>query len=289
MKVDVACPACEGRRVEWFKQWKLPGKQARPYGCADCGLLFVHPQPTQESLDEYYAPGGGWQASRTEKSPKTPQTRTKGAAPAMFAALDRYFPTSTPVQGSTVFDFGCGPGTWLNSFQDHGWETWGLEPSSDDAFVRHHRLDAVPPEPRFDLVLAYHVLEHLPRPLETMRELARCLRPGGHFFVSVPRIDTLDAHKQVDYCIHPRHHIVGFTEVCLRGLLARAGFEVLATFHELDDRFSRGVPVRMRMLARKSAGTTAVPGAEPIAALRPVVDAYVALREAARALKNVAS
>jgi len=122
-----------------------------------------------------------------------------------------------------------------------------------------------------------------------MRELGQCLRPGGHFFISVPRIDTLEAHKQVDYCIHPLHHIVGFTEVCLRGLLARAGFEALATFHELDDRFSKGVPVRMRMLARKSAAVAAASGAEPISALRPVVDAYVALREAARALKNVAS
>ena len=95
--------------------------------------------------------------------------------------------------------------------------------------------------------------------------------------------------KQVDYCIHPRHHIVGFTEVCLRGLLARAGFEVLATFHELDERFSKGVPVRMRMLARRSAAPAVAAGVEPIAALRPVVDAYVTMREAARALKDVAS
>jgi hypothetical protein len=72
-------------------------------------------------------------------------------------------------------------------------------------------------------------------------------------------------------------------------LLARAGFEVLATFHQLDERFSKGEPVRMRMLARKGTGAVAAAGAEPIAALRPVVDAYVSLREAARALKNVAS
>jgi SAM-dependent methyltransferase len=287
MKEAVRCPACDAGRVQVYKQWRLPGKQARPYGCLECGLLFVHPQPAQEVLDEYYAPGGGWQASRTEKSPKTPQTRTKGAAPAMFAALDRYLAVSVPRPGSAVFDFGCGPGTWLNSFQDHGWDTWGLEPSSDAAFVRHHRLDEIPSEPRFDLVLAYHVLEHLPRPLDTIRQLARCLRPGGYFFVSVPRLDTLGVHKQVDYCIHPRHHIVGYTESCLRGLLARAGFGVCATFHELDLAFSKGEPVRMRMLAQKQEAPALID--DPAAALQPVIDAYVNLREQAQALKNVAS
>jgi len=288
MKVDVGCPACDSRNVELFKQWRLAGKQARTYGCLSCGLLFVHPQPAQQTLDEYYAPGGGWQESRTEKSSKSPQTRTKGAAPVMFAALDKYLPVTVPRPGSRVFDFGCGPGTWLNSFQDAGWETWGLEPSSDDAFVRHRRLDTIPSEPQFDLVIAYHVLEHLPRPLDTMRELARCLLPGGHFFVSVPRLDTLALHKQVDYCLHARHHIVGFTEACLRGLLARAGLNVLATFHELDERFSKGEPVRMRLLARKEQAVHS--GIEDAAAsLKPVVEAYVALREARRALKNVAS
>jgi len=279
MSEAVTCPACSGANVQAFDQWRLPGKQHRALGCRDCGLLFVHPQPAREELDAYYAPEGGWQASRTEKSPKPPQRRTKGAAPAMLAALDRYFPASTPAPGARVFDFGCGPGTWLNSFQDHGWETFGLEPSSDDAFARHARLSAIPPAPQFELVIAYHVLEHLPRPLETLRELARALVPGGHCFISVPRIDTLAVHRQVDYCLHPRHHIVGFTEPCLRGLLARAGLDVLATFHELDDRFSKGEPVRLRLLARQTAELLAgVP--DPASALMPVVEAFVAIQTA---------
>lgn len=275
----VACPACETHHVERLEKWQLSGKQALAYGCLDCGLMFVDPQPSHEVLSAYYAPEGGWQASRTEKSPKPPHLRTKGAAPAMFAALDRFFPASQPLAGSRVFDFGCGPGTWLNSFQDHGWDTTGLEPSSDAAFVRHRQLHVIPKEPEFDLILAYHVLEHLPRPLETMRELAQCLRPDGYFLVSVPRIDTLGVHRQVDYCLHPRHHIVGFTEACLRGLLAQAGLGVVASFHELDDRFSKGQPVRLRLLARKGAPAAVDPN--PAAALKPVVEAFVSLRASA--------
>jgi SAM-dependent methyltransferase len=288
MKQPIPCPACDGTRTEIIKPWRLSKKAARAVACLDCGLLFVNPQPDPKALDAYYAPDGGWQQSRPDKVRKPAATRTKGAAPAMLAALDRYFPASNPPAGARVFDFGCGPGTWLNSFHDRGWATFGLEPCSDEAFVRHARLDAIPTEPQFDLVIAYHVLEHLPRPLDTLRELAHTIVPGGHCFISVPRIDTLAVHGEVDYALHPSHHIVAFTESCLRGLLARAGLEVVATFHELDAVFSKGVPVRMRLLARK---TIAAPPleADPAAALKAVIDARLGLAEAASLRKASAA
>jgi 2-polyprenyl-3-methyl-5-hydroxy-6-metoxy-1,4-benzoquinol methylase len=289
MKQPIACPACSGQRTDIVKQWRLAKnkRKARAVACQDCGLLFVHPQPPPADLESLYSPGGGWEQSRPEKPRKPAATRTKGAAPAMFEALDAYFAASRPPAGARVFDFGCGPGTWLNSFQDHGWETFGLEPSSSEAFERHTRLDAIPADPQFDLVIVYHVLEHLPRPLDTIRELAQSLRPGGHCFIGVPRLDTLAVHQQVDYCLHPNHHIVGFTEACLRGLLARAGLEVAATFHDLDSVFSKGVPARMRLLARKTI-TPPAPVEDPASALVPVIKARAGLT-ASVSLESVSS
>ena len=284
-ETTISCPACASGRVNIVKEWRL-GKDHRAVACLECGLLFVDPQPPPEVLDAYYAPEGGWQASREEKS-KPAQSRTKGAAPAMFAALDRYFPASHPPAGARVFDFGCGSGTWLNSFHDHGWDTSGLEPCSNEAFVRHKRLTEIPAGGQFDLVIAYHVLEHLPRPLDTLRELAKALRPGGHCLVSVPRLDGLPVHGDFKYCLHRRNHIVAFTEVCLRGLLARAGMGVVAALHDLDERFSQGRPIRMRLLAQKGAPAPIDP--DPAAALTPVIEAYVRLRQEAAALRDVAS
>jgi SAM-dependent methyltransferase len=135
---------------------------------------------------------------------------------------------------------------------------------------------AIPRQPEFDFVLAYHVLEHLPRPLDTLQELAGAIQPGGYFLASVPRLDTLAVHRQVAYCLHPRNHIVAFTEACLRGLLARAGLEVVVALHDLDERFSKGEPLRLRLLARKSGVT--VPAYDPASALKPVIEAYVAVK-----------
>ena len=275
-----SCPACDGADVQFVEEWHLPSKEARAAACRSCGLLFVHPQPTSAELDAYYAPGGGWRISRTDRhvaEAGSLQNKTEGAAASILPALDRFFRATAPAAGARVFDFGCGHGAWLNTFQDHGWDTYGLEPSTDVAFSRHKRVLSVPSEPQFDLVIVYHVLEHLPRPLDTLRELSGVLVPSGYCLVSVPRIDTLAVHHQVDYCLHPRHHIVGYTEACMRSLLARAGMEVVQSFHGLDSSKSKGLPVRLQLLARKTSGSLPVePGAA--AALAPVIAAYTALR-----------
>ena len=281
--VPSACPACEGANVQLVDEWYLPGNQARAAMCDDCGLLFVHPLPSQEALDAYYARDGAWYSSRANRQVGAEGLKTgaAGAVTVILPALDRFLPATKPIAGARVFDFGCGAGAWLDAFQDRGWDTYGLEPSTDAPFQRHKRLLTVPPQPQFDLVIAYHVLEHLPRPLGAVRELAGALVEGGHLLVSVPRLDTLAVHRQVDYCLHPRHHIVGYTEACLRGLLARAGLEVVESFHMLDSSRSKGLPVRLQLLARKTATPPAVES-DVAAALQPVIAAFIALKAPAR-------
>jgi len=280
------CPACAGRHVQILEQWRLSKRRTRAAACQECGLLFVHPQPSQEVLDAYYAQPDGykaWKGNRpagevtawTTHDPAV-KARRKVGTPVLFTAFDRFFPATTAVESARVLDFGCGPGTWLDRFQDHGWDTYGLEPCTDTAFVRHKRLLTIPPVPQFDLVFLYHVLEHLPRPLDVLRELAQALQPGGYCFISVPRLDTLPVHHEAEYCLHPRHHLVAFTEACLRGLLARAGLEVVASFHDLSSAFNRGLPMKLQVLAHKTSAPPA-PEPDPASALIPVVEAFLAI------------
>ena len=47
------------------------------------------------------------------------------------------------------------------------------------------------PDEFADVVLLNHVIEHLDDPLQTLREVNRILKPGGHFVIETPRYDTL--------------------------------------------------------------------------------------------------
>ena len=59
------------------------------------------------------------------------------------------------------------------------------------------------PSSSFDVVILTEVLEHVPRPLDAIAELARVAKPGGSIFVSAPF--TSGSHQQ------PFHFASGFS------------------------------------------------------------------------------
>ncbi len=111
-------------------------------------------------------------------------------------------------------------------------------------------VDAVPDEPTFDLVIAYHVFEHLRDPLATLQMLRRSLRAGGYFLISVPDLGNVHKHGKLHY-VTSNVHIFSFTSASLTSLFELAGFEKVrdthdTEWHELRDEF----PNRLRFLAR---------------------------------------
>jgi SAM-dependent methyltransferase len=270
------CPACGSPRITLLDAFPIPRDQRRRRvsfltGCRECGLLFANPLPTPEQLEHFYGRDGAWAAARARRTQRLAamhaqrRAHQQPAKPArrrprdlLMDALGCHVNVDTPKNGAKVLDFGCGDGKFLDRFQDRGWDTYGIEPSSDIASLRHNRLDSPPQDRSFDLVLLHHVLEHVTDPLQLLRQLAGALRDGGTLFVSVPRLDTLAKHGDFKYCINARNHPVCFSEACLRGLLARAGFSAGPRLDapELDAVLSQGMPLRLRLLATR---TTAPP------------------------------
>lgn len=292
-----ACPACGANRLALLDVLRVRGDMTGRRltflaGCEECGLLFCNPLPRAEKLEGFYGESGVWAQEHGERAAhlaavherRVRRNKKAGAQvrtrkhPPLLAAMEPYVPIASPVAGARAIDFGCGEGKLLNWLQDFGWDTYGIEPSVDVAFLRHHRLATPPQDGSFDLAILHHVLEHVPNPLEILRQLADSLREGGVLFISVPRLDTLPQHGDFHYCINGRNHLIAFSEACLRSLLARAGFDVIARLHgpELDHALTDGEPLRMRLLARR----TLTPPAPPSA---PLDAARHALRDYARA------
>jgi SAM-dependent methyltransferase len=117
-----------------------------------------------------------------------------------------------------VLDIGCGRGLLLREFQRRGCDVLGTE-FSDDAcrFARDvlkipvkvgliHDLNF--PDNCFDVVVMWHVLEHVSDPRPTLAEVSRILRPGGIFLVGVPNFGSPEAKLTKAGWFHldvPRH------------------------------------------------------------------------------------
>jgi SAM-dependent methyltransferase len=279
-----ACPACRSTRIQLIDAIPtLRDAQGRYVsfitGCHDCGLLFTNPVRTAEELQKYYEEDGAWadimEARRLRGKARERVRKPMTARDRLLIALEPYVPVNSPPAGARVLDFGCGDGKFLDRLQNRGWETYGIEPAMSVAFTRHRRLEVPPPDPTFDFIIVHHVLEHVPEPLDLLRQLGAATRPGGVLFISLPRLDTVAEHGHLKYCLDGRKHLVSFSETCLSGLLARSGFATTARLdaRELDDALTKGQPLRLRLVATRT-DAPPPPVSRPLAAARAALQRY---------------
>ena len=289
-----ACPACTSPHITLLDVIPtLRDRQGRMAsfvtGCRDCGLLFTNPPRSPEELQEYYGDEGGWaevmEGRRLRHRVKVKVRKPLTARDRLLIALEPYVPVNTPPPGAKVLDFGCGDGKFLDRLQRRGWETYGIEPAISDAFPRHRRLEVPPQDGSFDFVILHHVLEHVPAPLDLLKQLAGAMREGGMLFISLPRLDTVGQHGQLKYCLDGRKHLVSFSETCLKGLLARAGLTVTARLdaRDLDEALTRGLPLRLRLVASRMS----TPPPAPSSPLAPAIRALHQYHRAEGAVAHI--
>jgi SAM-dependent methyltransferase len=87
----------------------------------------------------------------------------------------------------------------------------------------------------FDVAVAWHVLEHLAQPRDTLTGVRAALRPGGRLLLELPNIASLRARRQGEdwYGMEPAHHVAHYSPQALDALLRTAGYvpEAIESVH----------------------------------------------------------
>jgi 2-polyprenyl-3-methyl-5-hydroxy-6-metoxy-1,4-benzoquinol methylase len=234
------------------------------YRCRHCGAGYLDPRPSRQSIgfayEKYHThvppPAGAtnaiswWAIARralangyrngrygTTHVPSSPIGSVLGRmVPAAMTEVDaelRFLPRPRP--GARVLDVGCGNGAFLERARQAGWQASGVD--IDPVVVAQakakgldvleggieQRADGVG---SYDAVTMSHVIEHVHRPVETLRLANDLLVGGGLLWIETPNIES-PGHARYGRSwrgIEAPRHLVVFSLRSIEQALHAAGF-----------------------------------------------------------------
>jgi SAM-dependent methyltransferase len=256
--VTSRCAVCDAERLT-----PIAGPPARwqYLACDVCGHASLAPMPSDAELREYYNTAYAVQLDAHVAS-------ARRQADTVTTALGERAPGS-------MLEVGCSYGAVLAEFRARGWRVEGIELDARAAAWGREQLgvpvhagalaqvrDAL--HPPYDVIGMYHVIEHVPEPLETLAMLRTLLAPNGVLVLRTPNVRSAIARLTRgwwEWSVVPAHvHL--FSPESLARLLTRAGL----------------VPEAPRTLRGDAAGfvtellRAGVRRAVPRAAGRPAID-----------------
>jgi SAM-dependent methyltransferase len=230
----VACPICGAKTVPaGEKEGRYVQQIFALRHCHACRFSFVEtPVVDYEALyDEAYYAGRGadplvdylGEMSAPDRSIRTYEWR------GILAVIQSLIPVSTSTRW---LDFGAGNGGLVRHVRQQAgceafayetgwitehWEKWAIPSVCSDDLAKAHGT--------FDVVTAVEMLEHVPDPVSTLRQMRAALRPGGLLFLTTgnarPHRNRLAAWPYVI----PELHVSFFEPDTLATALGRAGFQ----------------------------------------------------------------
>jgi 2-polyprenyl-3-methyl-5-hydroxy-6-metoxy-1,4-benzoquinol methylase len=194
--------------------------------CRACGLVML-------SSQAHITPGHYEDSGMHGDAPSSVDAWLKDSA---FDDQRRFESLKAYLVNRRVLDFGCGAAGFLDRARTIATEVVGIEPElrAREFWSNRFRVfaDLEEVEEKFDLITAFHVVEHLQDPRATVRKVASLLNRGGRLVIEVPSSEdallTLYANEPFRRFTYWSQHLFLFNSETLNRLLVQAGLRVVS-------------------------------------------------------------
>jgi 2-polyprenyl-3-methyl-5-hydroxy-6-metoxy-1,4-benzoquinol methylase len=159
-------------------------------------------------------------------------------------------------------DVGCGPGFLLSGIKNK--KLFGIENDESavktaSKYARIYKIDLNKKfkiKDKFDVVVCYHVIEHIKNPLTFLLNLKKILKKNGYLILGTPDFDSAMArrYKNKYRLLHDKTHISLFSLDSISRLLRKENFEIkLIDFPYFDtDYFNKKNLLRLFLTKKAS-------------------------------------
>ncbi len=209
--------------------------------CKDCDLVYLNPRLNKTELAKLYnVSTNPTIESITVKKRSVKHDKHKiNKFQIAISLLKRY---KRDIQN--VFDLGCSTGIFLGMIAKEGWTPYGSDVNR--SIVEKNQMiygDQVKlqtgneidfPDKYFDAVTLFDSIEHMPNPINTLKEVTRVVKDDGLVVISTPNVNGLFPRltfyllcKFFGAWEHPTPpgHVFQFSKKTLRKTLEKAGLE----------------------------------------------------------------
>jgi len=213
--------------------------------CQTCGAALLSPCPEAEALTRFYPPHYIFSLDKTNASLRYYIAKLEYLMHFRWVHACQARKTMKLIgrpngKSLRLLDVGCGNGLLLREFQklgfdvegidlrreavDHVRTTWGISAQvmSADQVVTHY------PKESFDVITAFHILEHITDPRDYIVQWHTLLKPGGALILGLPFIDSLQVKlfgaNHINITEAPRHVSIP-SQQAVRILCERSKFE----------------------------------------------------------------
>ncbi|MDH5597490.1 MAG: class I SAM-dependent methyltransferase [Cyclobacteriaceae bacterium] len=209
-----SCPSCKNAQSSNYKIIKdhtVSNESFAIVKCENCSLLFTNPRPDKNTIGYYYQDKN--YISHTNKITNPIH---------LIYRLARYFTIrykmhliTKHIPTGKLLDYGCGTGHFIHYAHSRGFQIDGIEPdkgarvkASAKSVNIFPTIDDLPLKPTYDVITAWHVLEHVHDIKETFDKLLQLVKPKGFLYIALPNIKSFDAvHYDTDWAAWdiPKH------------------------------------------------------------------------------------
>lgn len=244
----INCNICGSKEYKNFK--KINDYQI--VKCSQCGLVYLNPRPIQQEINKEYS--AEYHIERLlRKEPKTIKeieeeiNKNIGRAEEIVSQFGNK---------GKLLDIGCSAGFFIACLRRYGWDVKGIDISEWATEFAREKLklnvftgmvEDIQFNKKFDIITMYHILEHLPNPIGSLKKVSEIIADDGVLIIKGPNLSSFDRAwhgekwRRYDLPLHLYH----FTPNTYQMILKRAGFSIQKIVFQYWDPVTHLLKIRL--------------------------------------------